>query len=288
MAPIELGLIGSGIGRSMAPTLHEALGRMTGRPVHYLLHDLDPNVVSECELAALLDRLARSGVLGVNITHPFKELAAGLVAAADPAVASIGAVNTVRFGGHGPVGHNTDHSGFISAYRQRFGDREPGAVALLGAGGVGRATAFALSALGARGVRIHDPAAHRAERLAEDLVATIGPSVTTHRAAEDAAREADGILNCSPVGMHHHPGCPIDPAGLAGLRWAFDAVYSPARTEFLLAAEQAGAEQMGGVELFFWQGIDAFRIFHETELDDETVRAAAELVRAELAEWNSP
>ncbi len=288
MAPIELGLIGSGIERSMAPMLHEALGQMTGRPVWYVLHDLDPNAVPEFDLAALLDRLARSGVLGVNVTHPFKEHAAGLVALSDSSVASIGAANTVRFGGHGPVGHNTDHSGFICAYRRRFGNREPGVVALLGAGGAGRATAFALATLGARALRIHDPEAHRAERLAEDLAATAVHSGTTHRTAEDSARDADGIMNCSPVGMHHHPGCPIDSAAFAGLRWAFDAVYSPARTEFLLAAERAGAESMGGAELFFWQGIDAFRIFHETELDDETIRAAAKLVRAEIAERNRP
>jgi shikimate dehydrogenase len=279
---IELGLIGSGIGRSMAPMLHETLGRLTGRPVRYVLHDLGPGDAAEA--AALLVELPRHGVTGVNVTHPFKEHLAGLVAPSEPTVSSIGAVNTVRFDHHGPSGYNTDHSGFVRAYRQRFEGNGPGVVAQLGAGGFGRAAAFALAELGADAIRVHDPDRRRAERLARDLTTITGAAVTTHPSAEEASLTADGIVNCSPVGMHHQPGCPIDPAALVDLRWAFDAVYTPLQTDFLTAAQRAGADCMSGSELFFWQGIHAFQIFHQIELDRRTIRAATDVVQAEIAD----
>lgn len=281
MGWIELGLIGSGIGRSMAPMLHETLGRLTGRPVRYVLHDLAPGETAEA--SALMAELSRRGVIGVNITHPFKEHIAGLVAPVEAAVSQIGAVNTIRFDDDGHWGYNTDYSGFLQAYHQRFGQRRPGVVALLGAGGFGRAAASALVALEAVAIRVHDPDMRRAERLANGLASTTGACVTSHSSAEDAALTAHGIVNSSPVGMHQHPGCPIHPGALAGLRWAFDAVYTPLQTEFLTAAARHGVEYMSGSELFLWQGVHAFQIFHQTHLEAETIAAATDVVRAEIA-----
>lgn len=279
--PIELGLVGSGIERSMAPTLHRLLGRLTGRPVEYALHDIPPNRFDD--VLALLTRLEHDGVTGVNVTHPFKESVVRLVMVPDPHTAAIGAVNTIRFAGpDGPTGHNTDHSGFVRAYRARFGDAPPGVVAQLGAGGVGRAVAFALASLGASEIRLYDPDERRTQRLIADLGRT-GVTVAGHPTPEQSLESSIGAVNCSPVGMHSHPGCPVDPSRLTGVRWLFDAVYSPTRTEFLAAGEAHGAHALQGTELFFWQGIDAYEIFHGTSLDAATIQVAAKNIDAEFA-----
>jgi shikimate dehydrogenase len=72
---------------------------------------------------------------------------------------------------------------------------------------------------------------------------------------------ADGVINCTPVGMSGRPGSAIPAHLLGGRRWAFDAVYTPADTEFLRAARAAGLETLSGYELFFQQGIKAFELF---------------------------
>ena len=51
------------------------------------------------------------------------------VAIEDLTVKAIGACNTVLFKPH-PIGLNTDYTGYIEAFKERFGDALPGAVAI--------------------------------------------------------------------------------------------------------------------------------------------------------------
>lgn len=60
-------------------------------------------------------------------------------------------------------------------------------------------------------------------------------------------------------------GSPISREALGGQRWAFDAVYTPVETRFRADASEAGLDFMSGYELYFHQGIQAFRIFTGTE-----------------------
>jgi shikimate dehydrogenase len=57
-------------------------------------------------------------------------------------------------------------------------------------------------------------------------------------------------------------------------RWAFDAVYTPVETEFIRDARGAGVEVMTGYELYFFQGVDAFRIFTGFDVDAAVLRKA--------------
>ncbi len=276
-----LGLLGQGIDRSMAPMLHETLGRLCGVDTVYPRHDHDASFRPEVE--GFLQSLAAENVTGINVTHPFKEWVATLVEVDDPTVAAIGAVNTLRFETDGRIrAWNTDFLGLMEAYRKRFGDVGPGSVAMLGAGGFGRAAVFAMAVLGATEIRLYDPDGERAHRTAADVRAATGVNVGVSESAEEAANATDGILNCSPVGMHLHPGCPIDPAAISGTRWVFDAVYAPLETEFLRHAKAAGCVAMSGSELFFWQGIRAFEIFADRTLSAEIIAAAAVVVEAEV------
>ena len=72
---------------------------------------------------------------------------------------------------------------------------------------------------------------------------------------------ADGVVNCTPLGMSGRPGSAIPASLLGGQSWAFDAVYTPIETEFLRAARAAGLDTLSGYELFFQQGIKAFELF---------------------------
>jgi shikimate dehydrogenase len=271
----ELGLIGLDISRSWAPLLHELAGEICGLSVRYQL--IEPDGGGERDFADALRSCESRGIAGINVTHPFKELCAGLVTPAPTGIAREGAVNTVVFGPDGPIGHNTDHSGFIAAYRRRFERREPGVVALIGAGGVGRAIGHGLIALGAREIRVFDVEATRATALAEQLGAVPTPSVAS------AVEGADGIVNASPVGMAAHPGSPMPSAMLTGRRWCCDAVYTPMRTPFVTAATAAEVQVLGGFELFMQQGIDAFHLFTGHVVDGVLLRKVL-LAKLELAE----
>ncbi|CAM0554591.1 Quinate/shikimate dehydrogenase (NAD(+)) [Vreelandella titanicae] len=257
---IKLGLVGEGIAKSQSPDLHERLGASLGVPVRYDL--VDSLGVTGFDFPSAIQALRSEGYRGTNVTFPFKERAAQLADIRGEGVRRVGTANTLLFDESGLRAENTDYTGFISAYRHSFGDQPAGEVLLIGAGGVGRAVACALGELAVSHINILEHDTARAESLSRDLNAMgIKATCITPEQAQQELPHWRSVVNCSPIGHINHPGCPIDTAGLGAQHWVFDAVYIPAHTELLSAAQQAGAKTLSGVDLFVFQGVDAFRFF---------------------------
>jgi shikimate dehydrogenase len=85
--------------------------------------------------------------------------------------------------------------------------------------------------------------------------------VRTGGTAAEIVPGAGGVVNCTPLGMTGRPGTAVPADLLGGQAWAFDAVYTPSDTPFLLAARRLGIATLSGYELFFHQGIRAFELF---------------------------
>jgi shikimate dehydrogenase len=199
----------------------------------------------------------------VNVTVPFKASASRAAAEPSTEVVATGVANTLLLGPEGPThAFNTDFTGFKWAYRRRFGRERPGTVAVLGAGGVGTATAAALVDLGATALRIYDVVPDRAHRLGRLLhTRDHGVAVTVAATAEDAVDGVDGLVNGTPVGMSWNPGTPVDLPAIRSQRWIFDAIYSPIETPLMVRAAKVGLARITGFDLFLGQAIDAFQIF---------------------------
>lgn len=271
MTDLKLGLIGDNIARSCSPLLHRLAGIQNGMEVAY--DRLIPRDMGE-DFDTVFDLAKGRGYRGINVTYPYKERAAAKVAIDDPLVRAIGAVNTVLFEPDGPRGQNTDYTGFIAAYRGVRGDTPPGIACLIGTGGVGRALAFALVALGAEEIRLVDRDPAKAKGLAADLRALAdAPRITVEPDAAQAAAGATGLMNGTPVGMVGYGGTPLPAPAMAGAAWAFDAVYTPVDTRFLQDAEAAGLKVISGYELFFFQGVQAWAHFAGKPLDHSRLRS---------------
>lgn len=276
---LRLGLIGDNIARSRSPLLHRLAGVQNGMAVTY--DRLIPRDLGR-DFDAVFASCTEGGYRGINVTYPYKERAAGKVTIDDPLVRAIGAINTVIFEPGGPRGFNTDYSGFVEAYRRVRGESPPGPTLMIGTGGVGRAVAFGLLALGATDLRLVDRDGPKAAALADDLRrAAPGVTVSTATDPEPAARGAAGVINCTPVGMVGYDGTPIAGEALAGAEWAFDAVYTPPDTQFLTDAAAHGLTIVSGWELFFFQGVHAWRLFSGKDVD--TARLRQELLGPEEA-----
>jgi shikimate dehydrogenase len=269
-----LGLIGSPIKHSASPAMHEAMGAAVGRRCHYQL--IDVAGADQAKLKAMLEGVRWLGFAGVNVTYPYKELAVTLLDSLAPGVTEIGAVNTVIVRNNKLVGHNTDATGFGRAYRQVIGTPLRQTVALIGAGGVGRAIAFALANLNLSTLRIFDRDAAKTAALAEDLKSRA--TVIACADIETAVAGADGLVNATPVGMLPNRDCPV-PTGLLGAgMWVADAVYSPLWTPLLLAARACGARIMTGRELAICQAVDAFHFFSGASPSAEAAAIAFDAV----------
>lgn len=268
----RLGLIGGNIAASRSPVLHTVSALSVGGNASY---DLIIPAERGKGFADLLKDCAAQGFDGVNVTYPHKEEAAALVQAGDPVVAAMGSSNTVRFTSQGPRAFNTDYSGFVAAFRARFGDTAPGQVLVLGTGGVGRAVAFGLAALGAARIVLHDADLAKVVSLARAIGKQFpGSPVQAAEPGQSADLAGlDGVVNCTPLGMVGRPGSPL-PEGVTGApSWAFDAVYTPEQTTFRAQVEGLGAAFLSGYDLYFHQGVQAFEIFTGLKPDAAWVRS---------------
>ena len=261
---VRLALIGSGIKLSMAKAFHELAGSLSGIEVTYDLLERE----AHADVPRLISRCRDDGYTGLNVTYPFKEIAFGRVVVGNPSVQHIRAVNTIVFDDSGvAVGSNTDHSGFLRRWQLRWPGERPGVVALIGAGGVGRSTAFALGELGASAIRIADVAPDRVDALAGALTRRFpGLPVIAATTSESAVEGADGVVNATPVGMYFKPGAPVDLATIGSQRWLFDVIYSPIETPLVVHATAAGMAVLNGFDLFLGQGFDAFELFTGRQL----------------------
>ncbi|RVU19370.1 shikimate dehydrogenase [Methylobacterium oryzihabitans] len=276
---VLLGLIGAPIAHSASPRMHEAAAEALGMRAHYQLVEVagaGPDL-----LRTLLAGLRHLGFAGVNVTYPYKEAVMPFLDALSDDARAVGAVNTIVVAEGRLVGHNTDASGFARALLRTFGPAPRGPVALVGAGGVGKAAAVALARLGGIEIRLFDTDAAKARHLAASLDGTA--EVRACAGLAEALDGAGGLVNGTPIGMLPDRGSPVPEALLRPDLWVADAVYSPLHTPLLRAAGRLGAPVMTGRELAIHQALDAFRLFTGREPPEAAMAAGFDAALAAQA-----
>ncbi|MCK1721757.1 shikimate dehydrogenase [Bradyrhizobium sp. 141] len=269
------GLIGAPIAHSASPAMHECAAEALGLRGHYQL--IEVAGADAAGLRMMLEGVRRLGFAGVNITYPYKEAVVPLLDALAPGAAAMGAVNTVVVRDGRLTGHNTDTTGFARAVAPLLAPAD-NAVAVIGAGGVGKAIAFALASLGVTDIRILDSEPARAETLVALLAPRGGARVAA--SVEEALDGATGLVNGTPVGMLPNRDTPVPAVLLRSDLWVADAVYSPLITPLLAAARDKGARIMTGRELAIYQAADAFELFTGLAPSTEVMGEAFDAVMA--------
>jgi shikimate dehydrogenase len=263
------GLLGNPVEHSRSPPMHEAAYAELGMDARYVTFEPDP-----AALPTAVEGADALGVAGLNVTIPFKQEMLDLVDA-DPLADRIGAVNTVDFAGDGePQGYNTDAAGVTRAFDHHDVAIDGTDAVVVGAGGAGRAAAFALADAGAS-VHVANRTVERAEELAADVPGASGGGLDSLKAA---VPEADLLLNATSVGMEEDAS-PV-PAGLLHADLSvLDAVYTPIETRLLREAAAAGATTVDGAWMLLFQGVEAFERWTGR---DAPVEAMNEALRADL------
>ena len=263
MRRMLVGLIGANIQKSLSPALHEDALAAAGIHGHYHLMDLDR--LPGRGLADLLSAARTAGFAGVNITYPCKQSVMSLLDDVSSEARQIGAVNTVAIAGDGStMGYNTDRIGFKRAFEETLGsDAASGkTVLLVGAGGAGRAVAYALLDVGVQTLLINDKDLEQASRLTAALISHFGPGRARIETEPKAAlSKSSGVVNATPVGMLGIPGNPIPVDAIAPYHWVADVIYTPLETELIKVARAKGAKVMGGAGMCVHQAAETFRLF---------------------------
>ncbi len=260
------GVIADPVGHSLSPAIHNAAFAEIDFDAVYL-----PLWV-EGDAAAFVRTMAEFSFDGYSVTIPHKQNVMAGLDEIEPVARRIGAVNTVQRHPDGThFGTNTDWTAGIASIEAVVGKgRLRGKRALIvGAGGVGRAMAFALTQAGAE-VVLADIDQARAESLATDVgggVVGLGPGIGGPESGIDI------LLNCTPVGMH--PKTDASPVPAEMLRKGlvvYDAVYNPSETRLLREAREAGCRTVAGIDHFVRQAVEQFELWTGRDAPVETMR----------------
>ncbi len=254
--------------------MHMAEAAALGVNYVYRPIDLDALALSPSQLPEILEWSRALGYDALNITFPCKRQVMGLLDHVDPTARRLGSVNTVVFTDAGAVGYNTDTSGYERAFRAGLPGADLGDIVLLGAGGGGSGVADALLRLGATRLTIVDIDARRAGELATSLAHHHDAEVRAGAPSdlEEALRTATGLVNCTPIGMHHHPGMPLDEALLRPGLWVSDIVYRPLQTRLLTVARGLGCPTLDGGRMAVFQAVEAMELITGLQPDPERMR----------------
>lgn len=274
------GVVGWPVGHSLSPHVHNAGFEAVGHDGVYLplpVQAGDGGAGSYESFKATMGELIehpRLGLRGCSVTIPHKEnlvrLAREMGWTIDDASQRIGAANTLTVD-RGPGGAvrsvriaNTDAPALADSLGEVLGQAAGKRIAVLGAGGAGRAAAAELAARGAA-VTVFNRSKERAERLVADLAGSVNGGTVAAAAWESLGDfRGDALVNTTPVGMASGPdpaGTPIaaetlkryDPATVV-----MDAVYNPVRTRLLVQATAEGLRTVDGVGMFVRQAAAQF------------------------------
>jgi 3-dehydroquinate dehydratase / shikimate dehydrogenase len=266
------GVIGSPVVHSMSPALHNAAFTAVGYDGVYLPLLVDPPYEA---FKAFLDEalgFPELDLSGLSVTIPHKENALRYLREAGAAVEElsvrIGVVNTILIhrdatGKPKFSGLNTDYAAILDVVTAALEiDRTNLAgmrVAVLGAGGTGRAAVAGFAEFGAS-VTVTNRTLERAQALANEFNGLSG-TVVAEPIAALAGQKFDVIVNTTSVGMYPKIDVsPIDeyPPALDRKTLVFDTIYNPMKTRLMEQAAQVGAKTVGGVEMFIRQAAAQF------------------------------
>jgi shikimate dehydrogenase len=217
-----------------------------------------PFVVKADDLAAFVAgaRTMRN-LSGLLVTMPHKQRMLPFVDELHSTARQVGALNIIRCDDDGRwIGAMFDGVGCVLGMQWEGHDPANKSVLLVGAGGAGRAIAFALASAGARTLTISDIDKHRAQDLATSVAAETG--CDTNIGLPDP-RGCELVINATGLGMNVHDALPLDPDRLEPGSVVVDIVNAPDPTPLCRAAHARGCRTQGGGPMHEGQAVHALR-----------------------------
>jgi len=246
-----VGIIGDPVTHSRSPAIHNAAFEALGLDWVYVAFP-----VPRGRGDAAVEAVRTLGLAGLNVTMPYKKVAAASCDELSEAARELLSVNTVVNRDGVLYGDSTDGAGLLAALGDEGVDVAGTEVLVLGAGGAARAIVHALGGAGAR-VTI---AARRAEAGAQAGRLAPGARVVDFADVDAAVRAAAVVINATPIGMQGEAP-PVAVEGLQPTQFVYDTVYHPSPTPLIEAAAARGIPHAGGLGMLVHQAALSFTLW---------------------------
>ena len=246
-------VIGNPIEHSLSPKLHNYWIKLNNIDAIYEKEKLKVK-----DLEALVSRVRKKEISGVNITVPFKREIIKYIDKLSPEAEITQSVNTIHLEKDKIVGSNTDIKGFEIAIKDINFSIKGKKIFIIGAGGVVPSIIFALKKVNVSSITISNRTKEKAENLKNffnDLIIINWGEVP----------DFDLIINATSLGLNNNDEIELSfPESVKG-KFFYDVIYNPKETPFLKKGKKLGNHIENGRMMFIHQAAEAFKIWHEIE-----------------------
>lgn len=244
------GIVGNPVMHSLSPQIHNP----GFHKIHYnavYVPFLSESIRSFLTLAEMLR------MRGFSVTVPFKVDVVKYLGNITREVKQIGSCNTVVRVPNMWKGTNTDYYGFIHPIEKEIDDDRIKSALVIGAGGAAKAIVWALKM---RNVKIM--IVNRTKSKADELARLYGVGSDSLDNISRYEGKVDLVVQATNMGLHPYEDVnPAENFHFSGKEIAYDIVYKPKYTKFLIAAEKAGCPLKFGWDMLMEQGKLQFESF---------------------------
>ena len=251
-------VIGNPIDHSLSPLLHNFWIKKHNINALYEKRLLEKNDVEK-----ILSDVRASKFQGINVTVPFKNTVIPFLDQLSDTAQKTQSVNTIFKSQNKLVGDNTDVYGFSEAIKLTNFNPVNKKILILGAGGVVPSVLLALKNMGANQITLSNRTKKKAVNLKKSF-----PFLKVINWGETI--KSDLIINATSIGIKKNEDIKLDYTKLDGQLF-YDVIYNPSKTKFLENAKNSGKKIENGKNMFVYQAMKAFQIWHgiKPEINEE-------------------
>ena len=238
------GLIGKEISHSFSPKyFKEKFKKENIRNCDYKLFSLN-------DIKEFKELLSNHSIQGLNVTIPYKQDIIPFLDKVDTLAKHIQAVNTIQFKNNKLIGYNTDVIGFEKSFKPLLKKYHKKAL-VFGTGGASKAVVFVLEKL----------------NIPYEFVSRTKTELKYFDIDKNLLEEFQILINTTPLGMFPKTKTcvDIDYNSITDRHLAYDLVYNPLQTLFLVKSEKQGAFIKNGLEMLEIQAEEAWKIWQKKD-----------------------
>lgn len=266
------GVLGYPVKHSLSPLMHNAAFQALNLNAEYKLFEKKPE-----ELVDFLKSLSEENIFGLNVTVPYKEKVMPFLDKVLDEAKLIGAVNTIKVSDNKLEGFNTDGEGFLRHLREDLEFNPEGKIiAIIGAGGAGKAVSVYLTKTKPKRITICDIDKEKAKGLIRHLKENSknGEFIQVDSIEELNIQGSDLLINATPVGMKESDPLLVDSKFMHPNLLVYDLIYNPKETKLLKLAKEKGTRVSNGLGMLLYQGARSFELWTEKTAPIEIMRQA--------------
>ena len=278
-----LGIFGNPIKHTLSPIIHDTISDELSLEERYIPFEIQD------DLGRYVKEAFEDGIVGLNITVPYKEKVIPYLSDIDEDAKKIGAVNTLVRCENGYKGYNTDMEGLYKSIIEAGMNIKGNEIIMLGAGGAARAVAYMCLKYGAKKVYILNRSLDNAKKLANDMNELLREAKNSETqnafsiiddkkfiplqadAYNDIPHGKYMFIQCTSVGLKEDDGLPLvkDEEFYRQAFCAVDLIYNPARTQFIKLMEKNNVPAINGLKMLLYQGIIANELWNGVSIDEK-------------------